>query len=149
MSTIHAVLDRNQLVSRSRRRSRTKVEGTPLSTGLGPNDLWCTDYRSEFQLGNKQYCYPLTVTDYCSRYFLLCEAMESNREQRIILISRYCSRGKTSSALKSSLAHPIMSQQVPKPVEENGVDSKIMRIGEQILRELILDQLAQQRQQMA
>src|SRR5690242_3517893 len=31
-------------------------------------------------LGNKRYCYPLTVTDYASRYLLLCEAMESNRE---------------------------------------------------------------------
>jgi transposase InsO family protein len=33
------------------------------------------------QLGNKRYCYPLTVTDYTSRYLLLCEAMESNQEQ--------------------------------------------------------------------
>lgn len=81
ISTIHAVLDRHELVSRSRRRSRTKAEGTPLSVGLKPNDLWCTDYKGEFQLGNKQYCYPLTVTDHASRYLLLCEAMESNKEQ--------------------------------------------------------------------
>lgn len=81
ISTIHVVLDRHQLVSRSRKRSRTKAEGTPLSAGLNPNDLWCTDYKGEFQLGNKQYCYPLTVTDYCSRFLLLCEAMESNKER--------------------------------------------------------------------
>lgn len=81
ISTIHAVLDRHQLVSRSRKRSRTKAEGTPLSIGSAPNDLWCTDYKGEFQLGNTQYCYPLTVTDHASRYLLLCEAMESNKEQ--------------------------------------------------------------------
>ena len=31
-------------------------------------------------LGDRRYCYPLTVTDHASRYLLLCEAMESNAE---------------------------------------------------------------------
>src|SRR5271170_7334260 len=50
ISTIHAVLDRHELVSKSRKRLRTKAEGTPLSLGSKPNDLWCTDYKGEFQL---------------------------------------------------------------------------------------------------
>ena len=29
--------------------------------------------------GGLRYCYPLTVTDYASRYLLLCEALESTR----------------------------------------------------------------------
>lgn len=78
-STIHAVLDRHGLVSRPRR-SRTRAAGTPLSAGLHPNDLWCADYKGELLLGNKRYCYPLTVTDHASRYLLLCEALESNKE---------------------------------------------------------------------
>jgi hypothetical protein len=49
-STIHAVLDRHGLVSRASR-PRTRTEGTPLSDGLHPNDLWCADYKGEFQLG--------------------------------------------------------------------------------------------------
>jgi transposase InsO family protein len=83
-STIHAILDRYGLVARASR-PRTRAEGTPLSAGLNPNELWCTDYKGEFQLGNKRYCYPLTVTDYASRYLLLCEAMESNQEQPAFL----------------------------------------------------------------
>lgn len=83
-STIHAILDRHGLVARASR-PRTRAQGTPLSAGLNPNDLWCTDYKGEFQLGNKRYCYPLTVTDYASRYLLLCEAMESNQEQPAFL----------------------------------------------------------------
>jgi transposase InsO family protein len=79
-STIHAVLDRHGLVLRPRR-PRTRAQGTPLSEGLHPNDRWCTDYKGEFQLGDKRYCYPLTVTDHASRYLLLCEALESNREE--------------------------------------------------------------------
>jgi transposase InsO family protein len=46
--------------------------------GAGPNDLWCPDFKGE--LGNGRYCYPLTVTDHASRSLLLCEALESTRE---------------------------------------------------------------------
>jgi putative transposase len=69
-STIHAILDRHGLVTRARR-SRTHTEGTPLSQGQQPNALWCTDYKGEFMLGDRRYCYPLTVTDHASRYLLL------------------------------------------------------------------------------
>src|SRR6516162_1403701 len=78
-STIHAVLDRNGLVQR-RGRKRNRAQGTPLSLGQKPNELWCTDYKGEFLLGNRKYCYPLTVTDHASRYLLLCEALESTCE---------------------------------------------------------------------
>jgi transposase InsO family protein len=51
-----------------------------LSRGSAPNELWCTDYKGEFLLGNRQYCYPLTVTDHASRFLLSCEALSSTRE---------------------------------------------------------------------
>ena len=35
-----------------------------------PNALWCADYKGEFMLGNRRYCYPLTITDFASRYLL-------------------------------------------------------------------------------
>jgi transposase InsO family protein len=78
-STIHAVLDRHGLVER-RGRVRRRAQGTPLSVGQQPNELWCTDYKGEFLLGNHQYCYPLTVTDHASRFLLTCEALSSTRE---------------------------------------------------------------------
>ena len=77
-STVHAVLDRHGLVKRKKRR-RYKAEGTPLSDGQLPNDLWCADYKGEFILGNKKYCYPLTITDYRSRYLLACEGLDSTK----------------------------------------------------------------------
>jgi transposase InsO family protein len=79
-STIHAVLDRHGLVTRIGR-PRHRATGTPLSQGTAPNDLWCADYKGEFKLGNGRYCYPLTVTDQASRLLLLCEALESTREE--------------------------------------------------------------------
>jgi transposase InsO family protein len=83
ISTIHATLDRHGLVKRMGRK-RSKAEGTPLSTGANPNDLWCTDFKGEFKLGDGRYCYPLTVTDHASRYLLMCEAHESTREIPVI-----------------------------------------------------------------
>jgi transposase InsO family protein len=73
-STIPAVLDRHGLVER-RGRLRCRAQGTALSLGQRPNELWCTDYKGEFLLGNHQYCYPLTVTDHASRFLLTCEAL--------------------------------------------------------------------------
>jgi transposase InsO family protein len=77
-STVHAVLDRNGSVERRKRR-RHKAEGTPLSDATTPNGLWCADFKGEFMLGNRKYCYPLTITDYSSRYLLACEGLESTQ----------------------------------------------------------------------
>ena len=63
---------------------RHKASGTSLSTGAAPNDLWSTDFKGEFKLGNGRYCYPLTVADHASRFILLCEALESTREEPVI-----------------------------------------------------------------
>jgi transposase InsO family protein len=82
-STVHAVLDRYDLVKRARQR-RGRAEGTPLSHAAQSNDLWCTDFKGEFTLGNGRYCYPLTVSDQASRYLLACEALESTKEAPVI-----------------------------------------------------------------
>ena len=80
ISTIHAVLDRHGLVKPRRNRRHSRPEGTPLAPGKLPNDLWCADNKGEFMLGNRRYCYPLTVTDFTSRFLLACEGMESTQE---------------------------------------------------------------------
>lgn len=82
-STIHAVLDRHGLVRRMGKK-RNRAQGTPLSAGSEPNDLWCADFKGEFKMGNGSYCYPLTVTDHASRFILMCEAHESTRENPVI-----------------------------------------------------------------
>jgi putative transposase len=64
ISTVHAVLYRHGLVSHGRKRSRYKAQGTSLSRPLTPNDLWCADYKGEFMLADRRYCYPLTITDF-------------------------------------------------------------------------------------
>jgi len=82
-STIHAVLHRHGKV-KTPGRPRQRAKGTELSAGLAPNELWCADFKGEFKLGNGRYCYPLTITDHASRFVLLCEALESTREDLTI-----------------------------------------------------------------
>lgn len=79
-STVHAVLDRYGLVKK-RKKHRYKAQGTPLSSPSQPNQLWCADYKGEFMLGCKKYCYPLTITDFSSRYLIACEGLETNKEK--------------------------------------------------------------------
>jgi transposase InsO family protein len=78
ISTIHAVLDRHGLVKRRKRR-RYKAQGTELVAAHEPNGLWCADYKGEFMLGNRKYCYPLTISDYRSRYLIACEGLKSTK----------------------------------------------------------------------
>ena len=56
-STVHAVLHRNGLVKGMARR-RHRAEGTTLSPGTAPNDLWCVDYKGEFRLKDAQVYRP-------------------------------------------------------------------------------------------
>ena len=79
ISTVHAVLDRHGLVG-SAGRKRYKAQGTTLTQATRPNDLWCADYKGEFMLADQRYCYPLTITDFSSRYLLCCDALGTTKE---------------------------------------------------------------------
>ncbi|MER8583160.1 IS481 family transposase [Mesorhizobium sp. M1423] len=109
-STVHAVLDRHGLVKRARQRRRFTAEGTDLSQAAQPNDLWCTDFKGEFRLGNGRYCYPLTVSDQASRYLLVCEALESTKEAPVIetFVRLFKERG-LPAAIRSDNGLPFAS----------------------------------------
>jgi len=108
-STIHAVLHRHGLVH-GLRRPRPRATGTQLSVGERPNDLWGADFKGEFKLGNGRYCYPLTVTDHASRFLLMCEALESTREDTAITAFEQLFRERgLPSAIRSDNGVPFAS----------------------------------------
>jgi putative transposase len=80
ISTVHAVLDRHGLVTRRGPRRR-RATGTALTWPDRPNALWCADYKGEFMLADRRYCYPLTITDFATRYLLRCEALSTTQER--------------------------------------------------------------------
>lgn len=63
------MLDRHDLAERCGR-VRWRAQGTALSFGRRPDELWCTEYKGEFLLGNHQYCYLLTITDHAICFLL-------------------------------------------------------------------------------
>ena len=79
-STVHSILNRHDLVKKRRKRNMFRATASYLSTPNQPNDLWCTDFKGEFRMLNKNYCYPLTLSDFVSRYLFTCEALESTAE---------------------------------------------------------------------
>ena len=83
-STIHAVLDRHGLVRRMGT-ARHRATGTPLVLRPDTERSLVCRLQRRVPLGNRIYCYPLTVTDHASRYLLLCEALESTREELAFL----------------------------------------------------------------
>ncbi|MBY0378658.1 MAG: integrase core domain-containing protein [Gammaproteobacteria bacterium] len=75
-STIGELLKRHHLVNARRYRKRTPGYSEPFGSCLAANDIWSADFKGQFRMGNKDYCYPLTVTDNYSRYLLLCKGLE-------------------------------------------------------------------------
>jgi len=76
-STLGEILGRAGLVEKRQRRPWQPTKPTKLRTAAEPNDIWCIDYKGQFRLGDRSYCYPLTVTDQYSRYLLGCEGMSA------------------------------------------------------------------------
>jgi putative transposase len=76
-STVHCVLDRHGLVNRNKKRNKYRATATNLSIPKEPNDLWCTDFKGQFRMRNMEYCFPLTLSDFVSRFIISCESLSS------------------------------------------------------------------------
>jgi transposase InsO family protein len=76
-STVCDILHRHGLVPKKRQRRVIGHPGAPTSSMRLPNDVWSADYKGQFKTGDGVYCYPLTVTDNCSRFLLGCQALTS------------------------------------------------------------------------
>jgi len=74
-STIFDILARHGRVQPRRQRRRWKHPGAaPLQT-TAPNQVWTIDFKGQFRMRNRAYCYPLTVIDHFSRYLLGCQGL--------------------------------------------------------------------------
>jgi len=76
-ATIQDILKRNNLVPLRRYRRRIGHPGKPSTSATAPNDLWCADFKGQFKTNDGVYCFPLTVTDFFSRYLIGCQALHS------------------------------------------------------------------------
>lgn len=78
-STAGELLKRKGLVKKRRRRRPVPADKQPFADCNNVNQSWSADFKGDFRLGNKQRCYPLTITDNCSRYLLECRGLSRTR----------------------------------------------------------------------
>jgi transposase InsO family protein len=74
-STIASILNRHGCIEKKRRRTYPGHPGKPETRMKEPNETWCADFKGEFKTLDGVYCYPLTITDRCSRYLLACQGL--------------------------------------------------------------------------
>jgi putative transposase len=78
-STVGAIFAKYGLSRTRQARRRTPPYTDPFSEATTPNQLWCADFKGDFQTGDGKRCYPLTLTDACSRMLLRCTALRSTK----------------------------------------------------------------------
>jgi transposase InsO family protein len=76
-STVTDLFHRHGLVEPRRRRQPSRHTAAGPLQANAPNQVWATDYKGQFRMGDGRDCYPLTVTDAFSRALLLCDALLS------------------------------------------------------------------------
>ena len=84
VSTIGEILKRHNLVvSRKRKKPRGCPSERPLTEGRRSNEVWCMDFKGQFHTGDQKLCYPLTLSDFHTRFFLGCQGMEKTDGRRV------------------------------------------------------------------
>jgi putative transposase len=110
-STAGDLLKRHGLVKPRKKRIRTPAYTQPFVLCTTPNDVWSIDYKGNFNLGDGQACYPLTLTDNFSRYLLACDAFTSisGQDVRKTLIRLFREYG-LPKAIKSDNGSPFSTR---------------------------------------
>lgn len=75
-STMANILKRNGLVKDRKRKKRVEPV-KPIFDPLKSNEIWSADFKGKFRMGNKKYCYPLTIADSWSRYVFTAKGLHS------------------------------------------------------------------------
>jgi len=82
-STVGELFKSYGLIQPRKRAAARAVQGSVLSNPSAPNALWSVDFKGHFRLGDHSRCYPLTLSDYSSRYLLLCRGLQHPSEQAV------------------------------------------------------------------
>ena len=109
-STVNAVLDRQGLLEKRRRRRPTAHPGAAALETTAPNQVWPADFKGQFKTRDGVYCYPLTVTDHFSRAVLVCRGLPSTKtaDARPVWLALFRERG-LPEAIRTDNGAPFAS----------------------------------------
>ena len=80
-STVGAIFQRRGLVKKQRVRPRPPQPKAPIVCADRPNAVWGADFKGDFKVLDGRRCYPLTISDLCSRFLLHCQGQEQKTYQ--------------------------------------------------------------------
>lgn len=107
-STIGEIYKRYGLVKPRKKRKRIMAYSEPLKHCLSSNAVWSADFKGQFKLKNKRYCYPLTITDNFSRFIFACDAFESpNAKDTIKTFTKVFSEFGLPDAIRTDNGQPF------------------------------------------
>lgn len=82
-STAGELLKRVGLVNKRRYKQPYPADPQPFELGHTNHALWSVDYKGQYpSAGADQWCYPLTITDYASRYLIGCQGVCNTRHEQ-------------------------------------------------------------------
>ena len=80
VSTIGNIIKRHALVKKKpRRRPVSQPDRTTRTKPTRPNEVWGADFKGWFKTKDGQRCDPLTSSDLCTRFVLICRNVEGQR----------------------------------------------------------------------
>lgn len=82
-STIGALLAREGLVVKRKKRRRAPPYSEPFALAEEPNRVWCADFKGWFQTQDGERVDPLTISDAYSRYLLRCQSVKTTRCEQV------------------------------------------------------------------
>jgi len=75
-TTVNNIMKKHGLTI-ARKKSRRRIENQyPIFDPIEPNEIWSTDFKGKFRMGNGVYCHPLTIADSKSRYLFAIKGLE-------------------------------------------------------------------------
>lgn len=88
-ATIDLIRKKAGLVTPIKRRYKS-VLSRPVINEENQLSVWTIDYKGEFKTGDHIYCYPLTITDYNSRFIIAVETHDSISLDKTTAVLKRC-----------------------------------------------------------
>lgn len=106
-STISDFLKKHGMVKPRKYRKRTPAHSQPFLNCDEPNKVWSADFKGQFRVGDN-YCYPLTITDNCSRFLFACSGFLSpNLKETTVVFNKVFKEYGLPEAIRTDNGQPF------------------------------------------
>lgn len=113
--TIDRILHAHGRIAVQKPKRQRTHPGKPLGGMDHPNETWTADFKGEFRLGDGTMCYPLTVTDGCTRFLIECYGLQRLEiEATLRRFERIFREYGLPERIRTDNGHPFASQAIAR-----------------------------------